>query len=515
MSLRRHIVTTLFRTELKTVLRDRRILVSSIVLPLLVTPLMFLGTTWSIKHREQGLKQMVYHYTVTGPLPAFAHSLVTAALELRNQPQHNSSEPKRWKRRQRKLTAASSLHLEEARYPDAMAALRRGEVQIVIEGLPPEGLRQNVASAPSRTPTSPTKQRVPEVAADDNGSEAPGIEVPTVRLYYRADRDDSTAVLNELQDALDQLRRTGRTRLLRDHGFSVEPSQVAAVTDKDIASKRQIAGLALGRSLTLILLVFILTSGAVVATDSIAGEKERGTLETILTTSADRIEILAAKCLVILAIAVLITLIQTGNLLVYVGLKLLPVPVNLAGAVSLPVVLLLLLLFLPVAALAAAALLLISGYARSYREAQMYFLPALLIGLVPAFSPFLPGVSLRSIMVVVPIANIALAIKEILVGSFDWPMILCAWLVTWMAVAWTVRAGVRFFSAERLITASDSETVGTVRGVGLFERHVFRWFACLWAALLIIGNYVEKIDVRVQVLVNLVGLFFGASCLIL
>src|SRR5262249_3928489 len=160
-----------------------------------------------------------------------------------------------------------------------------------------------------------------------------------------------------------------------------------------------------GRGLTLLLLFFILTSGAVVASDSIAGEKERGTLETILSTAVNRMEILAAKGLVILAIALLITVIQVGNLLVYAGFRLLPVPPDLTAAVSPGVAALLVLLFLPVAALAASALLLISGFARTYREAQMYFVPALLIGLVPAVVPFLPGVPLRSILVLVPVAN--------------------------------------------------------------------------------------------------------------
>ena len=54
-------------------------------------------------------------------------------------------------------------------------------------------------------------------------------------------------------------------------------------------------GLALGRMLTALLLLFIFSSGAVVAVDSLAGEKERGTLETLLTTAVGRLEILTAK----------------------------------------------------------------------------------------------------------------------------------------------------------------------------------------------------------------------------
>ena len=90
----------------------------------------------------------------------------------------------------------------------------------------------------------------------------------------------------------------------------------------------------LGRGLTLFLMLFILMGGAVVAIDSIAGEKERGTLEKLLTTAASRGEILAAKHLGVLAIALLITLLQSANLLIYVGFKVVPLPVNLAAAVT-------------------------------------------------------------------------------------------------------------------------------------------------------------------------------------
>jgi len=64
---------------------------------------------------------------------------------------------------------------------------------------------------------------------------------------------------------------------------------LAPLTKHDLASRRQVAGLALGRGITLLLMLFILTGGAIVATDSIAGEKERGTLETLLTTAASRV----------------------------------------------------------------------------------------------------------------------------------------------------------------------------------------------------------------------------------
>ncbi|MCX6921958.1 MAG: type II CAAX endopeptidase family protein, partial [Verrucomicrobia bacterium] len=149
------------------------------------------------------------------------------------------------------------------------------------------------------------------------------------------------------------------------------------------------------------------------------------------------------------------------------------------------------------------------------KEAQMYFMPALLLGLVPALVPFLPGISLRSIIVLLPVANIAVAAKDILTGSFDWPMIALSWLVTAGATVWATRAGARFLLAERLITATERDVVEAKGGLPLFERHVWRWFALLWAVLILVSGYTEKLDLRLQLIINLVVLFFGAVCLML
>ena len=336
-----------------------------------------------------------------------------------------------------------------------------------------------------------------------------------MRVVFRGDRDISTAALNRMLDALRDTRRQQQADLLVAGHFRSNPPAWAKITEINLASGGHVAGLTLGRMVTLFVLMFVLMGGAVVATDSLAGEKERGTLETLLTTSARRLDILAAKHLVIMALGVMITLLQAGNLLVCVGFKLLPVPVNLAAAVTPWTVALLFLLYLPLVALVANVLLLVSGLSRSYKEAQLYFFPVFILGLVPALAALLPGSRCVPRLLVVPIANLSVAVKEVLIGTFDWPMIVLAWVVTAGAAAWISRLGVRVLSSERMITASETDAVQFAGGAALFERHVLRWFAVLWAVLLIVSNYTQAADLRIQLAINLVGLFFGASCLMI
>jgi sodium transport system permease protein len=499
-------VTTLFRNELRMVLRDRRTIVTSILLPLVVMPIMLFGSSWVSKKREKTLQETVYRYAVSGSQADSVRAIVAKTHE--------------------RITAdagtnATYFKFEETTVTNARVALNKGDIHFFLEGLTAEEARPKEDKDKTGEPTSAsatnTVSKPAAADADDESSwaEAAVAGAPMIRIVFRADRDDSSSGRNRMSDALRETRRVERAALLKAHDFPLPPAQVATVTESNLASKGQVAGLMLGKVISLFLLIFIFTGGAVVATDLIAGEKERGTLETLLTTGAGRAEIVAAKLLVILAVALIITLIQAANVLVYVGFKLIPVSVDFAAAVSPSVALLLLVLFLPMAALAASVLLLVSGYAKSYKEAQLYFLPVFLMGLLPAVVPFLPGLPLRSAIVLVPVANVTLAVKEVLIGSFDWPMIALSWLVTAAAAAWTTRFTARFLSAEKLITAAETDAVEFAGGAELFARRVLRWFAVLWAVVLIVSNYISDLDIRVQLAVNLVGLFFVASLLMM
>src|SRR5262249_6046128 len=151
-----------------------------------------------------------------------------------------------------------------------------------------------------------------------------------------------------------------------------------------------------GRFVTVFLVMMMLTGGSIAALDTIAGEKERGTIETLLTTAAGRQEIVTGKQMTICCVAFVITLIQALNFLFYVKLKCVPLAANFALQISMGSVVMLLLLFIPLAATIAAALLILSAYAKTYKEAQMYFFPVHLASLVPALAAVLPGLSLRS-----------------------------------------------------------------------------------------------------------------------
>lgn len=489
-------LATLYRTELRMVLRDRRLLLTSVVLPILVMPLMFLGSNWSLKKREAKLQSLACRYAVQGPEAEWVRDLMSRTRE------RLAAEPKG--------TNTAPFEFEEVACTNALAALEQGDIHVILEG----GKTPAGAAGPAGEPAGPAAaSRKPELRPRSNSAPAP---LPrSLRLVFMGNHDESVTCAHRLQEALEATRRAERVALLLERGLPAPPDKIAAFSLVDVATPGQVAGVNLGRVLTLLLVLFMLTGGAVVALDSLAGEKERGTLETLLTTGATRLEIVVAKHLLIITVALGITLAQVANLLVYVGLKLVPVPGSLAAAVTPATGALLLVLLLPVAALASGILLLASGRARTYKEAQFYFFPLFLLGLVPAVAPLLPGLPLRSAVAIVPVANIAMGVREVLIGSFDWPMLALAWVTTAAAAAWTTRGVLGYLSAERLITSSERDEIEFLGGLPLFRRRVWAWFAVLWAVLLVVSSYLEKADLRLQLLVNLVGVFFLGSLLML
>jgi len=470
---------------MRLILRDRRILFASILLPILVTPLLMAVSHRSLRNRTHTLQTQNHPYAIVGDRAEDARALLSRT-------------------RERMKTNAAGFKFTEQAVTNAADSLVSDELHLIIQ-----------ATSGKAGPVSDRAGDPPAGAEyrPEGESESPG--VLAIQVVFRGDRDYSGFAAGSLSDALRETRRLDRSGQLRGHGFPIEAKDAGAVSARDVADPRAKAGLRPGMILTLLLFAFVMMGGAMVAADSLAGEKERGTLETLLTSAASRMEILIAKQLSILLMALLITLVQVGNLFAFVTFKAVPGLGDLSGVLTPGVVLLLFALCLPMAALASTGLLLVSGFSKTYKEAQMYLMPMMLVGLVPALAPMLPGASLRSVLVVLPMANLAVGVREVLTRQYDWPMLALAWLTTAGTAVWLMRWGSRLLLTERMITVSDRDVVEAKGGLPLFERHAGGWFAVIWACLLLASGFAEKLDLRLQLVINLVLIFFGFSCLIL
>jgi len=469
---------TLVRYELLQVLRDRRTLLIAVVAPLVLFPLLILLSRWAEGREEEALATATYEYAVSGPASETGRRLVREALRL----PADSGE--------------AQFDFIEARVPDPESALRSGELDLLVRALTPEGFRAWRDSAGTAADT-----------ASGNGSDVPGLI-----LAFRSSSDLSRSARARMADRLRRVRDRERDRAFREAGFPASPGDLLPLESSNLASPEEEGGALLALILTPLLVMLMIGGGTVVAADAISGEKERGTLETLLTSAATRNDIVRAKLLSITAVGLAVTGVNALNLFAYLVVGVIDLPGNFAVALPPATVGLLALFFVPVALLVAGALLLVSGYAGSYKEYQIYALPLTLVFVLPAGAAALPGIDLRSAVAAVPLAGISVAVREVLTGEYDWPFLALAFASTSAAAAGAARVTTGFLSTERLISSARLDRADLEGGAALFPRHVLRWFGGFWVVFLLVSLWFgPELGIRGQVAVNLLGIFLGGS----
>ena len=485
----RRTVSALVGNDLRQLARNPRVLVFAVALPLVIWPLMWFLTSLTTERRQERIESRTYMYAVADdPRDADTRAWLERALAVVGEegPADDAD-----------TTDAPAVRFERVEAPDDFEAALDEEqlhVHVAWEAGAGDGAEENV-----------------DVDSETLGNAGnAGDAAQHIVLSYRADLDASDAAEGYLRRALERTRVEVREGRLAAAGFEVPPEDLLPVERIETASEEQTSGLLLGRILTAIIVMMMLTGGSIVATDALAGEKERGTLETLLTTAASRIEIVTAKNLSILTVAFATSVLNIANIVLWMQLDVIPAPAGLKLVIPVGAALLLLFLYAPAAVLLSSSLLLVSGRSKTYKEAQLLFAPVMLVSLAVAAIPVLPGIALRSAIVAVPIANLGVAAREILTGQYDWPLIAAAWAVTAAAAAVLARASVRALSAEKLITASDIDAADLTGGPTLFPRRVGRWFAVLWALLLVWQlNVGGGIDSRLLIVINMA--IFGAA----
>ncbi|MBT8405677.1 MAG: ABC transporter permease subunit [Gemmatimonadetes bacterium] len=452
---------TLLKYELLQLARDRRTILLSVVAPLVLLPLLLWVMDATGEADRARVEDTPVAVWVDGPDSLWAATMLRRAQAL---PDTDSVEP-------------LVLRRVAGPVPDSLIGSDDAHLVVRAPGEGDDGLR--------------------------------GLEV-----LYRASSDVSRGASQRLRDRLREVRLDIRDSLYAAGGLPVEPDSVYPVRPDNIAAAGREAGAWLGVFLLPTLVAIMLIGGSLVAADTLSGEKERGTLETLMTTSVSPNEVVAAKGLAIGFVALAMAVLNLGNLGIWVGFGLMELPTQLDVQLTVPGILGALVLLLPVVALLSAVLLLVSGWARTYREYQLYFLPVFLLGLVPAAAAALPGLELRSVAVLIPVANIALALRDLFADQADPVLSALAIVVTTGAAVWVALLARAGLSTERLLSDSAADRAELTGGPALFPYRVLRWFGIMWVLLL--GSSMiapEWFELRGQVLLNLLGIFLGGSIL--
>jgi sodium transport system permease protein len=283
---------------------------------------------------------------------------------------------------------------------------------------------------------------------------------PAVTLYdYQGELKSGFAV-GQLRDFFTGLRDRATTRLLAERGLPATVARPFEVKQVNVAPPEKVGGNLLGGIVPYFIIFLCLIGAMYPAMDLTAGEKERGTMETLLCCPAARTDIVIGKFLMVLTgslFAVLSSLVSLAATLLLVASSLPPAGAG-AGAhgsgmpsISPLGILGVLAMIVPVAILFSAILFSVSLVAKSLKEAQSYLTPMTFAVIVPVAIGVLPGIDLNLKLAFVPILNISLICKEMLSGVWHWGYIGVIFGSTALYASIALALCVRMFRSENVI----------------------------------------------------------------
>ncbi|MDG2381008.1 MAG: ABC transporter permease subunit [Pirellulaceae bacterium] len=421
-------VKLILQRELRDQLRDRRTIFMIAVLPLLLYPLIgvsFLQVAQFVQ--ESPVRVLLIGRDDLPAEPRFVVGTDENEQGLQIAPELFSS-PER--ARLVVLTADSGLSVSREN----------------IERLARDALRSNEYDVVVYIPPSFAKQIDDHLLSDrDTGP------VPSPMVCFSGAKDRSRAAYDRVGMLLDRWRDQMIELALSDRQIPESIAEPFQITNRDVSQSTSLRAAMWSKILPFVLIVWALTGAFYPAIDICAGEKERGTLETLLSSPAERREIVWGKLLTVVIFSIatsllnLISLTVTGAVIIA---RINPIQsdggASILGPPPLSTMGWLFLALLPLAALFSALALAFATMARSSKEGQYYLMPLLLVTMPLAVIPVMPSTEINLGNSLIPITGVMLLLRCLIEGDYAsairyaLPVIGVTALCCRLAVGWAV-----------------------------------------------------------------------------
>ena len=274
-----------------------------------------------------------------------------------------------------------------------------------------------------------------------------------VELYYDSARQDSGTPVRRLKKMLQAYATTLAAQRLLVRGLSPVLMRPVVPEDRDLATPQSRSAL----MFSILPYFFVLTvflGGMYLAIDTTAGERERQSLEPLLSNPVGRGTLLAGKLAATVSFALVSLLLATAAFGIvgrFLPVEKLDIVLDLGPRFAAY----LMLLMLPLAVLLATLQTLVSAYAKSYREAQTYLSILMLLPVIPSLLLAVMPVHAKPWMYAVPLLGQQLGIMDLVRGDgIGWPLLAAV-------LAGTSLAAVLAFAVTRWLYASERLAVST------------------------------------------------------
>lgn len=266
-------------------------------------------------------------------------------------------------------------------------------------------------------------------------------------------------VVGRVSEIIDEFSNTYQQQAFEK--LNLDETQQAALLNpieiekRNVADDREVWGERLGGALPYFIFILCLQGAMAPAADLGAGEKERGTLETLLISPMDRYKLVLGKFLTICSAGIITALITVSSMALW-GLVLsqgmaVEFVVEIMSMIGIVDFVLIFLMLVPVVAVFASVLLSLSIYARSFKEAQSYMGSLIMVVIFPVIIAMMPGVELKGGWIWVPLTNVALAMKELFKGTMDYFALFGIFTSTAVIAAGLIMFCIHWFNKEKVL----------------------------------------------------------------
>lgn len=391
-----------FLKETREVLRDRRVIYSTIVSPLLLTPLLLWGIGLMVQQREETARKIVLPIAVV--TTRGGEEFITA------------------------LQSDNGFTVQRAdsrQQAEQMLRSRRVRAAVVLD--------------------TDFEQRLHNERSAH------------VVVLFDPLNDSSRDALSRLRATLEQLNAQWLQRRLAQRFISAEFMKPLEVRTETLRTENPAGNLILSLLLPYVIVLSAFFGAVSPAFDLVAGEKERGTIETLLATPASRRQIVWGKFLTIMLICMLAAIFAMLGMLL--ALKL-PTSSHIftaqSGRFSIPLVSIAAMVatLIPLTVFYSATLLIVSTFARNQKEAQTYLIPLSMLVVLPGVASMLVRTESSLWVALLPVLNSAVILKQVLTGIVDAQFVGLSLIASGLVAIIAMQIAARLFERETILLSS-------------------------------------------------------------
>ena len=430
----------LCQKELREILRDRRTIVTLILMPLMVYPILFLA---------------FQRFLVTSTL----NEQVETGIQYRLGVNHNDDA----RLLLRFLSAGHELHLveslgisaDERPTAEQVDFIRTEMMKLFNEKAPQQSiilfpqLEDDLSLSLQRSAIDLAIE-VEEIAPPEAPNELPRVRF---RLVHQEGSKYGELANQFVKDRLAIVNEYSLKTRAREAGL--EYLKQALVVD-EVADSKKSPAFSFGALIPLILILMTITGAVYPAIDLTAGERERGTMEALVAAPVPRFHLLLAKYIAVVTVALLTAAANLFAMTLTLYSSGLTKAVFGTATISPQSIVMIFALLVLFAAFFSAVLLAVTSFARSFKEAQAYLIPLMLISLAPGMISLAPGVNFSGILTVAPLVNIVLLAREVFQGTVTAAPATAAIVSTVFYAASAIAIAARIFGTDAVLYGSQT-----------------------------------------------------------